>query len=171
MKLFEKLSKKHHPEPQKIEVKQHPVDTVKYDFVERYTLVNPKNIFANHEAWALCDNMPVAYENSQEKSCWNKCVKLNTSIMLPFIRACKASPNEDLVPEKNRTVSIVHVNKDIDIYVVPMLPMLKSDLDCWLFWVNRKQRTKDNQFPKGWSFYMTPDIRKALANEIKVHTR
>ena len=111
--------------------------------------------------------MPVAFEQGQKKSGWVPSVQLDTSVMLPFVNALKASPNADIAPKEMRTVSIVHITDHIDIYVLPILPILKRDEKCWFYWVNSKEKTKNNSFPKNWMFYMTPEIRRALAAQMR----
>ena len=140
------------------------------DFVERYTLVNPKTILGNENLWELCDKVPVAYEKEGNHSDMCECVQLHTSIMLPFMNALRQSPDTDIEPAHRRTVSIVNLNDGKKIYVLPILPICKRPEQCWMYFADDKTG-KTKNFPRGWSLNMTPQIRRALVEEIKVHTR
>ncbi len=165
MNIFKKLFKKT-PAPITETQKEES-----FDFVERYTLIDPKKVFINPEMWELCKKVPLACENENGDFGFEPCAFLDTSVMLPFVGTLKASPVEDTEPKSARTVSVVRVNEDVSIYVLPVLPICKAEEKYWLYWVNDKKPTRGNSFPKGWSFHMTPQINRALAAQMKSYAR
>lgn len=167
---IQKIKKEFHNEQKPVLTQQKAIQhKVKYNFVEQYTLADPKKQLIDHNLWALCEKIPVAYEQDSQDSGWLKCVPLNTSVILPFLNALKLSPATDTDSKKMRTISIVHITNDVDIYILPVLPLCKNEKTHWLYWVNNKCATPENTFPKNWTFYMTPDIRRAIAAQMKVY--
>lgn len=133
-----------------------------YDFVSQYTLIDPKKLLANEEAFALCHKIPVVYENSQPKDAWHVGAQLHTKVMLPFIRALRAAKPEDIAPADTRTVSVIELAQGKYIYVLPRITMPKTAEMYIVF---------DNDNENAWPLYMTPEKRKAVVEQIKVHTR
>lgn len=168
-KITNKLAKQEQTNTVQPVLKEENKKAQTFDFVEEYTLANPKKLIVDVNAWALCKKVPVACENGIEKSGWHKCVELNTSVMLPFINALNASSNEDIAPKAMRTISVVHITKDVDIYILPILPICKREEKCWFNWVDNTRQNPNHSFPRGWFFHMTPDIRKAIAAQVKVY--
>ncbi len=171
--LFKKKSKQ---QP----IKKADTKPVLPDFVERYTLVNPKNILGGPELWALSPEMPIPYENDKNTSGRMECAKLHTSVMLPFMRDLKRTPNEFIEPGHMRTVSVVHLNNGLHIYVLPVLPMTQMAKisknghkpSCYVALADDNDTNcKRLEDKPGWSFFMNPEIRKAIVEEIKLHTR
>lgn len=133
-----------------------------YDFVEQYVLIDPKKLLANEEAFALCHKIPVVYENSQPKDDWHVGAQLHTKVMLPFIRALRAAKPEDIAPADTRTVSVIELAQGKYIYVLPRITMPKPAEIHIIF---------DKGDENSWPFYMTPTIRKAVVEQVKIHTR
>lgn len=142
----------------------------KYSFVEQYTLLNPNTVMVDYNSWGLCDYTPVATEQGFDKnSGFSTAVNLRTAVILPFINALKQSKPEDIKPVKMRTISIVHLSKDEHIYILPVLPIKNRDEKCWLYFVNDNSKTID--FKPGWSLKMTPEINRAIADQMKIYRR
>lgn len=132
-----------------------------YDFVEQYVLIDPKKLLANEEAFALCKKIPVAYE-TKDSGGWHICAQLHTKVMLPFIRALRAAKPEDIAPADTRTVSVIELAQGKYIYVLPRITMPKT-VEMYIVF--------DNDNENAWPFYMTPTIRKAVVEQVKIHTR
>ena len=132
-----------------------------YPFVEQYTLVSPKNMMMDYELWELCKKMPVAYEIEGETHGWQPCVKLDTKIILPFLR--ELSKIQLNIDKKTRTVSVIYLNKDKNkcLYV---LQNLQKGKDASV----RVEYDDGNE--KDWHLYMTPEIRKAVIEQMKIHS-
>lgn len=135
---------------------------VKPDFVESYTLANPKNVLAVYDYWELCKKMPVAYEDENNKSSWLNGVMLETSIILPLLRKLKSAPKEISDIPEMRTISIVHLSPKHEVYILPNPTEPKSVVID----INTASTNKYD-----WVFYMNPEKRYAIVNEIKKHTR
>lgn len=131
-----------------------------YDFVEQYVLIDPKKLLANEEAFALCKKIPVAHE-TKDSGGWHICAQLHTSVMLPFIRSLRLTASEKIVPAKMRTVSVINLDRDKYIYVLPSITVPNAAEIHIIF---------DKGDENSWPFYMTPTIRKAVVEQVKIHT-
>ena len=137
------------------------VSVPSYDFVKQYVLIDPKKLLANEECFALCKKIPVAYETKNSGG-WNACVELHTQIMLPFLRTLRKADKELIAPAPTRTVSVIELSQGKYIYVLPNLTYSKSAEIHIVF---------DQGDENNWPFYMTPEKRRAVVEQIKIHTR
>lgn len=88
MNIFKKLFKK---TPVTTEEKTQQIKKEEsFDFVERYTLLDPKKVFIDSEMWELCKKVPLACENENGDFGFEPCAFLDTSVMLPFVSTLKA---------------------------------------------------------------------------------
>lgn len=161
MNLLQKLTGKRTKMPD-IEKKANVVQPAKYSFVESYVIKDPKTMLVDYEAWALCQKMPVAYENSANSGGWMESAMLDTSVILPLLRALKKAPKEIIENPKMRTVSVVNIANDYRVYVLP------NPSDSQSIIVDIKS---DNNDEYGWLCYMTPEKRRAIVDQMKIHTR
>ena len=164
-KLFDKLFSKKQPVAQQTE-KPAPVvlPQPKYDFVEQYTIVDPKRVLnGGYELFYGCATIPVVCEESEVSPCWfRRCVQLPTRIVYGFLETLKHMPAEKITDPKMRTRSIVHLAKGCRVVIGPNFESPKNPI----FWiVDKNDKTPD------WFLYVTPEKNRAIVEQLKIHTR
>lgn len=165
-KLFDKLFGKKQPSASQNGKKPEfaPVPRPKYDFVEQYTIVDPKKILGGYEYWQLCEKVPVVCEESSKSICgFHRGIMLPTNIILGLLTELKEKPEQEIADPKKRTVSIVKLDAEHRIYILPNLESPKNPI---FVVANDKDESA-----RGWSLYMTPEKNRAIVDALKIHTR
>ena len=127
----------------------------KYDFVEQYTLVPPKNLMFGYDYWELCENVPVWCEDSS--STFNKGVKIPTAVFFPWWKTVLQAPLETVNNKKSRTISIVKLKNGGKLYILPNLKNQKNPIYAY----------KESEL----GMQTTPEINRAIVEQIKMFTR
>jgi len=170
-KLFDKLFKKNVAEPvAPVAPKTDrpafaPLPRPKYDFVEQYTIIDPKRVLnGGYELWLLCEKVPVVCEESKISPCgFRASIELPTKVILGFLGDLKNAPAEKIADPKKRLLSIVHLNEKNRVYI---FPNLKEPKNPWFVVEN-----SDDESAKGWSLYTTPEKSRAIVEQLKMYTR
>ena len=141
-----------------------PIPRPKYDFVEQYTVIDPKKVFnGGYSLWELCENVPVACEESEvSPTGFISCKMLPTKIMMGFLEELYQKPANEIIDPKKRTISIVHISKNHSIVIGPNFESPKAPV----FWL-----VADDAPKKDWILHVTPEKNRALVDALKIHTR
>ena len=141
-----------------------PVAKPKYDFVEQYTIVDPKKVLnGGYDLWQLCDTVPVVCEESTKSICgFSQGIMLPTRIVMGFLMELKNKPAEEIADPKMRTLSIVHISKNHRVVIGPNFESPKNPV----FWLVASDAAK-----KDWIMYVTPEKNRAIVDALKIHTR
>lgn len=139
----------------------------KYDFVEQYTVVDPKYVLnGGYGLWSLCKTVPVVCEEGDKSTCdFYQSIRMPSKVVLGFLNDLKKAPAEKIADPKMRTLSIVHLDDKHRIYILPNLLVPRYPT---LFIENDND---DDESIKGWSLYMTPEKNRAVVEQLKIHTR
>lgn len=130
--------------------------------VEKYVLIQPRKLLIDYSLFDDRKTIPVAYEQSTNTS-WNKCVVLpNEKPIRIFLKHLRDAEPETVNSEKMRTISIVKIDNDKDLYIFPDLKGKKQ----YEMFVHFKKQDKYS-----WAHYVTPEINRAIVEQIKLHTR
>ena len=116
--FFETLFNK---KPTNVESKSEVVVAPKYDFVKQYVLADPRNIMIDYSLWSSCPTVPVAHESDEKGTGFCKCVELPTKVFLGYLAALKKAPAEIRKNPKMRTISVIKLDEDKRMYVIPDL--------------------------------------------------
>ena len=162
MSFFKKLLNRKQPKPIEKPTINNWVAEPSYNFVDQYVVIDPKKLLINEESFALCNKIPVAYDYSPNNTGWHACAQLDTRIMLPFLRTLRQMPAEQISSVAMRTVSVINLDKDKRIYVLPDFREQKSASIGVVF---------DKGDERAWPLYMTPEKRHAIVEQLKIHTR
>jgi len=139
---------------------QHSVQPEKFDFVEEYTLFDPKRVMTNYDVFMFCNSIPVAYEeNHNQHGGFANCVMLETKLFLPFLQGLSNAPQEISQKPEMRTISIINLSNTLKMYVIPNINQPDS--------VFISVRDKGQDAKSGWSLHVTPQINRAIAQQIK----
>ena len=131
-------------------------------FVEKYVLIQPKKLLIDYSMFVGHKTIPVAYEQSTNTG-WNKCVQLpNEKPIRIFLKHLRDTDPEMVNAEKMRTISIIKIDNNKDMYIFPDLKGKKQ----YEMFVHFKKRDKYS-----WAHYVTPEINRAIVEQIKLHTR
>jgi len=134
----------------------------KYDFVEQYTIVDPKRVLGNYEFWQMCETIPVICEESPETSGgFRSGIQLPTNIVLGFLRLLNGMPAEKIADPKMRTISIIHLSKDQRVVIGPSPDPFKQ----------LSFLTPDSVEQGEWVLHVTPATNRAIVEQLKIHTR
>ena len=141
-----------------------PIPRPKYDFVEQYTVIDPKKVFnGGYSLWQLCENVPVACEESEvSPTGFIRCKMLPTNIVMGFLMELQRRPSEQIADPKMRTISIVHISKNHSFVIGPNFESPKAPV----FWL-----VADDAAKKEWILHVTPEKNRALIDALKIHTR
>lgn len=135
----------------------------KYDFVEQYTIIDPKRVLIDYGVFSLCGKIPVACEESAVSSCgFRQCIELPTNLVFSFLMELKDAPAETIINPKMRTISMVHLTPDCMIFIKPNLQNPKMPT---FYRINSKGPRQD------WVLYVTPEKNRAIVEQLKIHTR
>lgn len=124
--------------------------------VEQYTLVSPRNCFINYDLFQYCEMVPVAYEQSTDSD-FNECVQLPTQVFLGYLNALKYASDEVINNPLNRTISIVHLLNNQNLYILPNLKQPKRPICV--------------RPHGGLGLNTTPAIKAAIVEQLKMYTR
>ena len=155
-KLLEKLKKQQIVE-NKVEEKQPQQTEHKYDFVETYTLVNPKNAFMQYELFSLCQNIPVAIEGKGANTGFCDTIQLPTEHFLEYLKELKSAPNEISQNPLMRKVFIINLKNNEKMFVFPNIKHPKNPYIAF----------EEKTLP----FNVTPQINHAIVDALKNFTR
>lgn len=166
-KIFEKITNIFKPEKPVVKTSVAPVQPEeKFDFVEQYTLINPKLLLnGSYSLWSLCKNVPVAYESkSTEKgSGWTQCVELPThKPIMEFLYQLEHADAEIVKQPKNRTISIINFEKGKRMFIVPDLKQPKNPVFIVDF---------ESGDERAWFLHVTPQINRAIVKQLKTIMR
>ena len=141
-----------------------PIPRPKYDFVEQYTVIDPKKVLnGGYELWQFCDNVPVACEEGGvSPTGFIQCKMLPTKIMMGFLCELYKKPAKEIIDPKKRTISIVHISKDHRIVIGPNFESPKAPV----FWLVAEDAAK-----KDWILHVSPEKNRAIVDALKIHTR
>lgn len=131
-----------------------------YDFVQQYTLVDPKKLKNGYDKWAGRCFVLVAYE--QNKYLITR-VKMDTKIVYPFLVALKNAPREISEKPENRTVSVINMKHGARAYVFPNLDETNKNYD--IVFSNSKKCRQDLPL----SCFISPEINMAIMAQIKIY--
>ena len=134
-----------------------------YDFVEQYTIVDPKKVLnGGYELFAGCEKIPVVCEESKKTCCgFSACIEIPTNIVLGFLKALNNMPAEKIVDPKMRTLSIIHLSPEHRIVIGPSLDKPKAPI-LWAV---------DSKDKGDWVLNITPEKNRAIVNQLKIYTR
>ena len=134
----------------------------KYDFVEQYTVIDPKRVLnGGYELFYGCNMIPVACEESKTSACgFNRAIMLPRNIIAGFLDALKQAPAETIDNPKMRTISIVHLSDNQRVVIGPRIDK-PGTVIVWT--VDSKKHD--------WLFDITPEKNRAIVEAMKIHTR
>ena len=159
--LFDIFSNKNQDNPTSVP-QQKPVlvqPEKEYDFVEKYVLIDPKQVMAQYNLWSSSKMVPVAYERQQDSvSMFHECVLLPTKQFMGYLEELRKTPYEITSNPLARTVYIVHLNNNNTMYIYPNLKDIKTP------WVAFDKR-------KTWGFDVNQKINRATSECLKQYTR
>ena len=168
-KLFDRLFKKKQAvtpaAPKAGKSAYAPLPRPTYDFVEQYTIVDPKRVLnSGYELFSWCPTVPVVCEESRvSPTGFRAGIQLPTNIVMGFLQALEKAPARKIANPKMRTLSIIHLNEKCCICIFPDLKSPKQPI----LWV----KNDDNQEGIGWSLYVTPEKNRAIVEQLKKYTR
>ena len=128
----------------------------KYDFIKQYTLVNPHKMFLDYNLFSWCENMPVKYE-TEHGTGWTPCVLLPTQVFLGYLHALERAPERIASNPKFRTVFVVNLKNDRKLCILPNLRSPKKTVYAYE--------------PGELAFHVTPEINRAIVDQVKTITR
>ena len=128
----------------------------KCNFIKQYTLVNPRKMLLDYNLFALCENMPVKYE-SENGDGWSQSVSLPTQVFLGYLNALERAPDRIANDPKMRTVSVVNLKNNRQLFILPNLRTPKKPVYAYE--------------PGTLGFDVTPEINRAIVEQIKMFTR
>ena len=131
------------------------VAQLKFDFVEQYTLVHPKNVSTDYNYWGLCQTLPVWYEKAGTQSDFHNGVQLPTQVFLGYLNALKNAPLD--IDPKMRTISIVNLQNNAKLFILPNLKSPKRPISVCEQW--------------DLALNTTPEINRAIVEQLKMFTR
>ena len=166
-KIFETIANAFKPKKPVAHAETAPVQAdEKFDFVEQYTLIDPKLLFnGGYDLWSLCKTVPVAYENeSREKGTgFAQCVELPThKPIMEFLYQLEHAAPAIVKQPKNRTISIIHFGKGKRMFIVPDLNHPKNPFFIVDFETGNERE---------WFLHVTPQINRAIVKQLKIVTR
>ena len=130
-----------------------------FDFVEKYVLIDPKQVMAQYKLWSSSKMVPVAYERQRDSvSMFNECVLLPTKHFMEYLEELRTTPYEITSSPLTRTIYIVHMNNNNTMYIYPNLKDIKTP---WVAFDNRKT----------WFFDVNQKINRATCECLKQYTR
>lgn len=131
-----------------------------YDFVQQYTLIDPKKLKNGYDKWAGRCFVLVAYEKNKYLITR---VKMDTKIIYPFLMALKNAPREISARPENRTVSVIDLKHGAKAYVFPNLDETNKNYD--IVFSNSKKCCQDLPL----SCFITPEINMAITAQTKIY--
>lgn len=129
----------------------------KYDFVEQYTLTQPKELMFGYDYWSDCRNVPVRYEQNGNNSGFAACVELPSIVFFRWWKTIQTAPQEVLNDPKSRTISIVKLKNGGKLYILPNLKNQKNPIYAY----------EEGEL----GMQTTPEINRAIVEQIKMFTR
>ena len=164
-KVFDKLfHKKQKAAPQAEKPTYVALPRPKYDFVEQYTIVDPKRVLnGGYELFAGCSTIPVVCEESGVSQCgFRQGIPLPTNIIFGLLMELKKRPVEQIADSKMRTISFVNLAKDCRIVIGPNFESPKQPV----FWIVNSSGPK-----RDWVLHVTPEKNRAIVEQLKIYTR
>jgi len=136
----------------------------KYDFVEQYTLVDPKNVLIDYSAFNMCKKIPVACEHIESTtSTFKNCVHLpNNKPFSDFLYQLTLCDKKQIKNPIFRTISIVNMAPGKQLFILPDIKNIRSPICV----VNFDSGNTDD-----WVLYVTPEINRAIVDQVKMFTR
>ena len=128
-------------------------------FVKQYTLVDPKALMIDYTLFFGRKYIPVAYEEHSRKEAFHSTVMLPTSMFAQYLTDLNDAPADVSAIAKNRTISIITLNNEQKIYMIPDLIG------------NEKVNTYYTKHELPMAFNVTPEINRAIIEQYKIYTR
>ena len=137
---------------------------IRYDFVDRYVLVDPKHVLLDYAMFNQCTEIPVACENTGPNSQgFNNCVLLpNKKPFSHLLYQLKVSDSKTIQNPIYRTVSVINVALNKRIFILPDIEHIKKPICVVDF---------DTKNPNDWVLYVNPTINRAIVEQAKMFTR
>ena len=136
-----------------------------YNFVEQYVLADPNNLnFCGYEMWDFCEMTPVAYQQTALQSGWLNTVELPSIWVQKFLNALKNSSPDVRNDPTQRLISVINMNAGHKLYITPHL---KDKTGSYLI----SEYENDNKRKYDWVLYVTPEINRAIVEQIKIRSR
>ena len=179
--LFDIFSNKNQDNPTSVP-QQKPVlvqPEKEYDFVEKYVLIDPKQVMAQYNLWSSSKMVPVAYERQQDSvSMFHECVLLPTKHFMGYLEELRKTPYEITSNPLTRTIYIVHLNNDNTMYIVPNLqnkahPTIIMNNTVYQFpkVIHSGAKFGKSDIKTTLFYNMTPEIRRILIQTKKQLTK
>lgn len=134
-------------------------DSQKPYFVKQYTLVDPRNLMIDYTLFFGRKFIPVAYEEYSKKEAFHTTILLPTSMFAEYLTDLNNAPTEVSSDFKNRTISIISMENGQKLYMIPE-------------WRNNKKVKAiftEHELPI--AFNVTPEINRAIVEQLKIYTR
>lgn len=147
-------------EIKKVEKTGKKIPKPKYEFVQQYTLIDPKKVRSGYNKWAGRCFVFVAYEQNKYLI---TCVKMDAEIVFPFLMALKNAPRKISEKPQNRTVSVINMKHGAKAYLFPNLSNENKNYDI----VFSTAGNGSQELPL--SCFTTPEINLAIAAQAKIY--
>jgi hypothetical protein len=116
----------------------------KYD---EFIIEDPKTVFMDYGLYSMCNKVPVALENNPDaENTWMATEQFPTVGFMRYLIALRNQGDDFRKQKIARTILRASNGDDFYLYLLPNLDFVGSD---------------------GWSFAMTPDIRRKFACKIR----
>jgi len=147
-------------EVEKVKTEKKKISKPKYDFVQQYTLIDPKKVKKGYDNWKKRCFVLVAYEQNKYLI---KRVKMDTNIVFPFLKALRNAPSEISKRPENRTVSVINMKHGAKAYVFPNLHETNKQYDI----VFTNAENGHQNLPL--SCFTSPEINLAIVAQAKIY--
>ena len=145
------------------EQEQNKDSKTKPDFIKQYTLFDPKKVMVTYSAFSNCSTIPVAYESNVFKGIFAQCFQMpNQEPFVNYLKQLSNAKPEVAASHKKRTISVIELDKDKNIFILPNLEHKKTLSIVVSF--------KDGN-TESWPLFMTPEINRAIVEQLKFYTR
>ena len=136
-----------------------------YSFVEQYIIVDPQKVQNGGYGFRIIRKFTlVAYEGKKIDGKFLPTIQLPTDWALFFLKRFKRSAPEVRNDPTQRLISIIHLDDKHKLYVVPNLKTKKGSAFVG-------GNTADKERKNDWVFYVTPEINRAIVEQVKIRTR
>ena len=136
----------------------------KYDFVEQYTILDPKRVMnGGYNLFSECETIPVLCEEADVSPFgFRVCKRLPTNIVIGFLEDLNKASDEQIADPKMRTISMIHLSPDCRFIIGPNIASPKHPAYYIL---------DENDQRYDWVLHVTPEKNRAIVEQMKIHTR